>query len=244
VGTFVFLPADLRASTAHEVTASAFYVQNLWLAGKAVTYSASNDVASPVTHYWSLSAEAQFYLVWPAPYVLRDNLGTPQLLALMLVCLVVSGLSKKYVEDATRFWPRLSTSPRATLMAAGIGMLVIALVAGTQVFAGGCPATYARSVMFERRSRDGTPQCLAVNAGKPQDCSNLRSTVPVDDDRMRAARSMSGAVNLVDLSDYFCDARRCYAAIGGASVYDDYDHISMQFSGTLAAALLRGLPKP
>ena len=65
VGTFLFLPTGLWESTAHEVTASGFYVQNLWLASKAVTYSASNDVASPVTHYWSLSAEEQFYLVWP-----------------------------------------------------------------------------------------------------------------------------------------------------------------------------------
>ena len=65
VGTFLLLPADLWTSTAHEVTASGFYVQNLWLASKAVTYSASNDVATPVTHYWSLSAEEQFYMVWP-----------------------------------------------------------------------------------------------------------------------------------------------------------------------------------
>jgi peptidoglycan/LPS O-acetylase OafA/YrhL len=65
LGTFLLLPTDLWSSTAKEVTASGFYVENLWLASKAVTYSASNDVASPVTHYWSLSAEEQFYLVWP-----------------------------------------------------------------------------------------------------------------------------------------------------------------------------------
>ena len=66
LGTFLLLPTDLWASTAHEMTASGFYVQNLWLASKAVTYSASNDVASPIQHYWSLSAEEQFYLVWPS----------------------------------------------------------------------------------------------------------------------------------------------------------------------------------
>ena len=581
LGTFLLLPTDLWSSTAKEVTASGFYVENLWLASKAVTYSASNDVASPVTLYWSLSAEEQFYLVWPglviisclvarrwlrgrttttvgltllavtlasfafsvwatqthraaayfvtptrawefgagalvvllmrrwapplvlarlfrwlgiagllaaawffsaatpfpgyaaalpviatavviiagdtgradpsdrafrsrpvqwlgdvsysvylwhwpllvfAPYVLRHSLGTPELAALLLLCLVASGLSKRYVEDATRFWPRLSATPRATLTAAAVAMLVIALVAGTQIqaaeaqeqrnaarlagvagspcfggpamenrarcpeavtaqplvpvgkadapwaaqpgcrgtgsdpsvltcfwgkgtpsrvvaligdshaehwrgalhriararnwqviemYAGGCPATAARSVIFEKRSRDGeacrtwtnkvtarlsalapddiitsayvrenvfdpvdsgpagfeqvwrqwltfsrvtvlrdtptmdrrnAPQCLAVNAGKPLACANPRSRVLVDDDMMRAARQMSGEVNLVDLSDYFCDASRCYAVIGGASVYYDYDHMSLQFSKTLASALLRGLP--
>ena len=581
-GTFLLLPSDLWASTAHELIASGFYVQNLWLASKAVTYSASNDVASPVQHYWSLSAEEQFYLVWPsliiisclvarrwlrgrttttvgatlllvtlgsfavsvwatqthraaayfvtptrawefgagalvvllmrtwapllavarllrwsgliglvasawlfssatafpgyaaalpviataaiivagdtgradpsdlvfrlrpvqwlgdasysiylwhwpilvfAPYVLRHNLRTPELVALMLLCLAVAGLSRRFVEDAMHFWPRLTKTPRATLSAAGVGMLVIALVSGTQayaasareqqiatvladvsggpcfgapamedrakcpealtalpvavitkadapwaptpgcrgtgsdpsvltcywgtgkpsrvvalvgdshaehwrgalhriaraknwqiieMYAGGCPATYARSVMFESRSRksDGCrtwttkvtaklkalapddiitaayvqqnvfepadsgpdgferlwkewlgftrvtvlrdipttgnrngPQCLAVNTGHPQSCSNLRSRVLIDDDMMRAARPMRREVNLVDLSDYFCDARRCYAVIGGASVYYDYDHMSLQFSASLASALLQRLPK-
>jgi hypothetical protein len=181
-----------------------------------------------------------------------------------------------------------------------------------EVFSNGCPATSARSVVFERRSRDGDlclnwtakataalkalhpddiittafaqenvfepvgsgpagfeqvwqewlgfsrvtvlrdipttahrrgPQCLAVNAGKPQACSNPRATVLIDDDMMRAARAMRREVNLVDLSDYFCDGKRCYAVIGGASVYYDYDHMSNQFSASLAAPLLRQLPK-
>jgi len=90
-------------------------------------------------------------------------------------------------------------------------------------------------------NRNG-PQCLAVNAGKPQACSNLRSTVLVDDDMMRAARTMRAVVNLVDLSDSFCDAKRCYAVIGGASVYYDFDHMTNQFSASLAATLLRHLP--
>jgi len=88
------------------------------------------------------------------------------------------------------------------------------------------------------------PQCLAVNAGKQQVCSNPRSKVLIDDDMMRAARPMRHEVNLVDLSDYFCDHSRCYAVIGGASVYYDYDHMSLQFSASLASPLLRQLPVP
>jgi peptidoglycan/LPS O-acetylase OafA/YrhL len=584
LGTFLLLPSDLWTSTAQEETASGFYVQNLWLASQAVTYSASNNVASPLTHYWSLSAEEQFYLVWPgliiiscmvarrwlrghttrtvgftllavtvssflfsvwatpaypsaayfitptrawefglgglvvllmrtwapapgvarllrwlgivglvvaawtfsgstafpgyaaalpvvataavivagdtgradpsdvvfrlhcvrwlgdvsysvylwhwplfvfAPYLLNHALTTPELLVLLLVCVVISGLSKRFVEDATRFWPRLKRSSRATLMAAGAGMVVIALVSATQVygagvqergtiarlanlldrpcfgvpamenrakcpdavtalsvasvtkadapwgfqpgcrsiagsvpgaarcywgsgkpsrvvalvgdshaehwrsalhriakvkkwsiiemFAGGCPATYGRSVRFEGHPRDGNrcrlwttqatatlralapddiitsayvqqnvfdpvsdgpdgfkrvwaqwlgfsrvtvlrdipttnyrygPQCLAVNVGKPLACANPRSKVLIDDAMMRAARSMHGQVNLVDLSNDFCDAKRCYAVIGGASIYYDYDHMANQFSATFASTLLRRLPQP
>lgn len=66
VAALFLLPVELRAVNAKEILASAFYVQNLYLATKAVTYSASNDVASAVQHFWSLSAEEQFYLFWPS----------------------------------------------------------------------------------------------------------------------------------------------------------------------------------
>jgi peptidoglycan/LPS O-acetylase OafA/YrhL len=583
VGTFVFLPTGLWIATAQELTASGFSVQNLWLASRAVTYSASNAVASPVEHYWSLSTEEQFYLVWPgliiisclvarkwlrgkttttvgftlllvtissfaysvwatqayraaayfitptrawefgagglvvlllrrwapplrlarilrwagiigllaaawcfsattafpgyaaalpvistaaiiiagdtgrtdpsdlivrarpvqwlgdvsyslylwhwpllvfAPYALGHMLNTPQLLVLLLISLVVAGLSKRFVENGTQYWPRLVRSPRATLSAAVVGVSVIALIAGTQVYAGeaygrktttmladvssnpcfgaqgitnnarcpnpfaqlplypitksdapwapvqgcrgstdevpaywtcfwgrgrpsrlialvgdshaeqwngaldriakaknweviqmssnGCAASDALSVVFEHKVRTGDgcniwtnqataklrtlapddiitsafvqenvfspagsgpagfeevwkqwltfsrvsvlrdiptaagrndPQCVAINVGKPQACANPRSQVLVDDDMVRAARAMGSAVNLIDLSDYFCDATRCYAVVGGANVYFDYDHMSRQFSTTLASALLQHLPK-
>ncbi|MDQ5839588.1 MAG: acyltransferase, partial [Chloroflexota bacterium] len=308
LGAILLLPTDLWDATAHELMASGFYVQNLWLASKAVTYSASNDVASPVQHYWSLSAEEQFYLVWPsliiiscllarrwlrgrtltavgftlllvtlgslalsvwatqtnpaaayfitptrawefgagalvvllmrkwvpplawarllrwlgliallasawlfsgvtpfpghaallpvtataaiivagdtgradpsdlivrlrpvqwlgdasysiylwhwpmlvfAPYVVHHNLRAPELLALMLLCLVISGLSRSFAEDATRFWPRLTRTPRATLAAAGVGMLVIALVSGTQVYAAGVRERQTAALLAE-----------------------------------------------------------------------------------------------
>jgi peptidoglycan/LPS O-acetylase OafA/YrhL len=49
--------AEMRASTA--------YVQNWQLAGDAVDYLGSSNAPSPVQHYWSLSIEEQFYLLWP-----------------------------------------------------------------------------------------------------------------------------------------------------------------------------------
>ena len=60
---------------------------------------------------------------------------------------------------------------------------------------------------------------------------------------MRAARAMRTQINLVDLSDDFCDAENCYAVIGGANVYYDVDHMTMQFSTSLASGLLQQLPK-
>ena len=66
IAAALILPAQLARSAMREVVASAVYVENLWLASQAVTYSASNDTASPLQHYWSLSTEEQFYALWPA----------------------------------------------------------------------------------------------------------------------------------------------------------------------------------
>jgi len=59
------LPATRLADTADQVRASALYFQNWLLAHNAVDYLKSNDAASPLQHFWSLSVEEQFYLLWP-----------------------------------------------------------------------------------------------------------------------------------------------------------------------------------
>jgi peptidoglycan/LPS O-acetylase OafA/YrhL len=63
--TVVFVPVNYWGQFFAEMRASTEYVQNWHLAGAAVDYMASSDGPSPVQHFWSLSVEEQFYLLWP-----------------------------------------------------------------------------------------------------------------------------------------------------------------------------------
>jgi peptidoglycan/LPS O-acetylase OafA/YrhL len=65
IGSYFFLPAAMWSDLSKEVLASGLYVENLLLVSKSVDYLALQEAASPVQHYWSLSVEEQFYILWP-----------------------------------------------------------------------------------------------------------------------------------------------------------------------------------
>src|SRR3954454_21063792 len=65
VATVVFVPLNYWQQFFGDLRASTTYGQNWHLAAAAVNYFSADNPPSPVQHFWSLSAEEQFYIVWP-----------------------------------------------------------------------------------------------------------------------------------------------------------------------------------
>jgi peptidoglycan/LPS O-acetylase OafA/YrhL len=60
-----YVPATLWSQASREIAASALYIENWALARDQVHYMAAEGVPTVAQHYWSLSIEEQFYVVWP-----------------------------------------------------------------------------------------------------------------------------------------------------------------------------------
>jgi peptidoglycan/LPS O-acetylase OafA/YrhL len=114
----LLLPETRWPQTVREVVASALFLENWQLAADAVDYTARNNTTSVVQHFWSLSIQVQFFLVWPlavalvarrAPHRLLTHL-TAALLGVFAaslafsVALTAADQPFAYFHSLTRLW--------------------------------------------------------------------------------------------------------------------------------------------
>ena len=153
---YVVLSGQDRANLGTDVIAATFYVVNWALAFRSVDYLAEDAAPSSLQHYWSLSVEEQFYVVWPLVIVFglfiakRSRLRPKPLLFGLLSLIAAASLvhsvlhtesdpATAYFYTTTRVWElaigallafvvvRLASLPRIAAEALGALGLVLVL---------------------------------------------------------------------------------------------------------------------
>jgi peptidoglycan/LPS O-acetylase OafA/YrhL len=134
----VLLSRDVIAIESQRPVAIAalLYASNFVFARQSLDYFATVDAPSPFLHYWSLSVEEQFYILWPLvviavafwarrrPAAFRSRLLTVALV-LTGVSLVVAAVSMRVAPEQTFFMPwarahQLLIGAAAAILAAGL----------------------------------------------------------------------------------------------------------------------------
>ncbi|WP_020006130.1 acyltransferase family protein [Salinicoccus albus] len=64
VAGYFILPEVRHLDTIKEIFASLFYYENWQLAMTGTDYLDQNNVKSPVQHFWAMSIQGQFYIIW------------------------------------------------------------------------------------------------------------------------------------------------------------------------------------
>lgn len=62
--SWFLLPDSILSKTIREVFASMFFYQNWQLAFSSTDYLDASQMKSPVEHFWALSIQGQFYIIW------------------------------------------------------------------------------------------------------------------------------------------------------------------------------------
>jgi peptidoglycan/LPS O-acetylase OafA/YrhL len=130
LSVIALVPVQLWLQWLKEIQASILYFENWILALDAVDYLALSNEPSPVQHFWSLSVEEQFYLVWPlliasAIFLVRKTDWKSRRSAILALLLLLTVSSFGYGVYLTQTEPAIayfSTPVRAWEF--GVGALI------------------------------------------------------------------------------------------------------------------------
>lgn len=117
----VILPATQDRQLWAEARASLLYFENIELINSQLTYDAAGPETSPFQHFWSLSVQGQFYLIWPFVAMIavliakRLNVAAASVMAVIAGVILIGSLGyavsvgshsqdEAYLMTATRAW--------------------------------------------------------------------------------------------------------------------------------------------
>ncbi|MCH8571332.1 acyltransferase [Nesterenkonia sp. AY15] len=117
----LLLPLTRHAQLIAEARASLLYFENFELIRSQLSYEAAGAETSPFQHFWSLSVQGQFYLIWPAVALLavwlarRSRFSPTVTMATLIVLLMIASFAaalvmqqqnqaEAYLLTQTRIW--------------------------------------------------------------------------------------------------------------------------------------------
>ncbi|QBX55618.1 acyltransferase [Nocardioides seonyuensis] len=108
VAMLAWIPSSQWRSLTHEGLASMLYVQNWRLVATATDYLEARGAPSPFQHFWSLSVEEQYYLLWPGVVAvvaflhLRRRWDYRKTAAVVFAVLLLASLAWSVWQTSTR----------------------------------------------------------------------------------------------------------------------------------------------
>lgn len=117
----LLLPLTRHAQLVTEARASLLYFENFELIRSQLSYEAAGAETSPFQHFWSLSVQGQFYLIWPAVALLavwwarRSRFSPTATMATLIMLLMIASFAaalviqqqnqaEAYLLTQTRIW--------------------------------------------------------------------------------------------------------------------------------------------
>lgn len=128
------LPRTILDKTFYEIIASLFYYQNWQLALSNTDYLSQEQMSTPLEHFWAMSIQGQFYLIWFVLfaftfYLLKKNinLNGVKIINYILIILFISSFTYSiYLTSVNQPWAYFDTFTRVWEFSIG-GILAINL---------------------------------------------------------------------------------------------------------------------
>ncbi len=118
--SYFLLPKSIFGKTLKEVLASMFFYQNWQLAISNTDYLDASQMKTPIEHFWALSIQGQFYLIWFLLFTIililvkkYRNLNVKRVINTLLGIIFVTSLAYSiYLTSTNQQWAYFTTFTR------------------------------------------------------------------------------------------------------------------------------------
>lgn len=174
-----------------DIVPSLLYLNNWWQIFNNMSYFSAVGDPSPLTHFWSLAIEAQFYLIWPGLLLAALRRGTSRtpirraVLALAAASVIEMALLYSPLVDPSRVYYGTDTRVFSLLLGAWLAFIPLQAI----------PEQLGRAAAHIKRAHDKQMSLATRNAQG----SHAKQPVPTMRRSAPARASYTPSANLLDV---------------------------------------------